>query len=155
MKQEPLTSGLEQIVSGQLPGNLVHISGPFLGNISTSGTRKGHIYRHVNDQGSAISDTKPSSGHSNNQDCPGIRRCWTERGVVIDSLLGQSNISSWCSNRTMVFQFSTSDSIWVKPGRKLRDQKRLFFWTSACSPDMTLFILRLKMVSIKRQRQRH
>ena len=45
--------------------------------------------------------------------------------------------------------------IWVKPGRRLRGQNNVFFFsTSAWSPDMILFILRLKMVSIKKIRLR-
>ena len=48
-------------------------------------------------------------------------------------------------------------SIWVKPGRRLRGHKSVFsfFSTSACSPDMIWFILRLQMVSIQPIRQRH
>ena len=36
-----------------------------------------------------------------------------------------------------------------------RPRNRFFFLTSACSPDMVLSILRLKMVSIQQIRQRH
>ena len=49
------------------------------------------------------------------------------------------------------------EHIWVKPGRRLRGQKSVFFLfsTSAWSPDMILLILGLKMVSIQQMRRGH